>query len=125
MPKSPTQRSLDELRKRGATAQVVERWIPQTKIRKDLFGIIDIVAICEGSILGIQATSTTNLSARVAKSLAEPKLLEWLEANGEYEVWGWSKKGPKGKKKTGQSTVRRFRAHDGKIWEVRADEHTR
>lgn len=42
---SPTQRTLAECRKRGYTAQVVEKWNPHARIRQDLFGVIDIVAI--------------------------------------------------------------------------------
>jgi hypothetical protein len=42
---SPTQRSLAECRKRGYTAQVVEKWNSHAKVRVDLFGVIDIVAI--------------------------------------------------------------------------------
>ena len=42
---SPTQRSLAALRERGMLAEVVERWNPYTKTRKDLFGFVDIVAV--------------------------------------------------------------------------------
>lgn len=99
MAASPTSRSLQLLRKEGWTAQVTEKWIPQTKRRLDLFGCIDIVAVKPGLILGVQATSRSNANARIKKSLAEPKLRQWLEAGGHFEVFGWSKKGPRGKAK--------------------------
>lgn len=98
---SPTSRTLERLRKMGGTAQVVEKWIPQTRIRQDLFGVIDIVAVGLGGILGVQATSGTggNASARVNKSLSEPRLKLWLAAGGRFEVWAWAKLGPRGKMK--------------------------
>ena len=90
---SPTQRTLERLRKEGYTCQVVERFNPFSKTRLDLFGCIDIVAVVDGKtgVLGIQATSRGNVNARIAKSLAEPKLLTWLQAKNEFEVWGWGK----------------------------------
>lgn len=106
MATSPTQRTLALLRKEGYTAQVVEKWIPQTKRRLDLFGGIDIVAVALGVTLGVQATSASNLSARVTKLCAEPKLRAWLEAGNKLEAWGWSKKGSRGKRKTWQVSKR-------------------
>lgn len=96
---SPTARSLAELKKLGFYAQVVEKWNPFARVRQDLFGVIDIVVICPNGILGIQATSGPNHSARREKALAEPRLLKWLEAGGSFEVWSWAKQGPRGGKK--------------------------
>lgn len=97
---TPTQRTLAACRRLGRTCQVVERWNPYGGARKpdgtavgnrvDLFGVIDIIAI-DTAIIGIQATSGTNVRARVVKSLAEPRLREWLAAGGKFEVWGWRK----------------------------------
>lgn len=100
MASSPTQRSLAELRKRGWLAQVVEKWIPQVKRRIDLFGIGDILALdgLPGSLM-IQASSASGHSARVKKALAEPKLLQWLQAGNRFAVWTWGKKGAAGKRK--------------------------
>lgn len=42
---SPTARALAECRKRGWVAQVVEQTIPRTFIKRDLFGVIDIIAV--------------------------------------------------------------------------------
>lgn len=99
---SPTTRTLALLRKEGWLPQVVEKWLGFAKVRVDLYGGIDLLAIKPGIILGVQATSSSNVSARVAKLLAEPKLKLWLQAGGKLEVWGWSKKGPRGKRKTWQ-----------------------
>jgi hypothetical protein len=96
---SPTARSLAECRKRGWIAQVVEQTIPRTFIKRDLFGIIDIVAITDAGILGIQATSGTNHAARVAKARLEPRLTRWLEEGARFEVWSWAKRGNRGERK--------------------------
>ena len=100
VPSSPTSRTLQECRKRGWTSAVVEKWIPQTKRRLDLFGCIDIVALDgQPGVLGIQATSGGNHSSRVSKALEEPRLQEWLRAGNRFAVWSWSKKGPAGTRK--------------------------
>lgn len=118
---SPTARTLVECRKRGWIAQCVEQTIPHTFIKRDLFGVIDIVAVtatCDRhvlspggvdkltvewpAILGIQATSNNtsgNHSARRTKILAEPRALKWIEAGGRLEVWSWAKQGARGKAK--------------------------
>ena len=98
--KLPTARTLEALRKEGYSAHVVEKWIPQTRRRSDLFGFIDIVAIKEDRpILGVQATSTSNISSRIAKALSIPELRVWLSCGAEFEVHGWSKRGRRGQRK--------------------------
>lgn len=98
---TPTQRSLAELRRRGYTAQVVERWNSFAKIRQDLFGFIDIVAIQEGQngVLAVQATSTPNMSARLEKARGTPALRVWLASGNRFLVWGWAKRGARGERK--------------------------
>lgn len=96
---SPTQRTLAECRRRGWQCQVVEKWVPQSRKRIDLFGVIDIVAITENGILGIQACAGSSHSARAAKILAEPRAHEWVKAGGKLEVWSWAKRGARGEVK--------------------------
>jgi len=96
---SPTARSLAECRRRNWTAQVVEHYNFYTKRKHDLFGVIDIVACTPNGILGIQATSGDNHAARVAKSLAEPRLFKWFESGGRFEIWSFAKRGGRGKRK--------------------------
>ena len=109
---SPTQRSLEYLRADGYIAQVVERYCPHSRKRIDLFGVIDIVAVREGTILGVQTTSTSNLSARVTKSLEEPRLQVWLSSGARFILHGWSKKGKRGRKKTWQVVVKEITLGD-------------
>ncbi len=94
MPKSkttPTARTLAELRRLGYLAEVVERRLPRCFITKDLFGIIDVLAIREGEVLGVQCTSGSNLAARVTKALATPELRNWFAAGCAFEACGWRK----------------------------------
>ena len=86
---SPTARSLDRLRKMGYRAQVVEHWNPFAKRRVDLFGFIDVLAIREGEILGVQATTMDNRSKRVEKIRTHESVPAWLSAGGLLEVWAW------------------------------------
>lgn len=129
---SPTQRSLKWLRDQGMTAEVVERWNPHAKVRHDLFGSIDIVALfdspmpprmCDppafehcwcldqGRTIGVQATSGSNVSARIAKILAEPRMRLWIKCGNRLVVHGWRKL----KVKRGGKAVR---------WELREEEIT-
>ena len=81
---SPTQRSLAYLRQEGCDlVQVVERWNPHARVRQDLFGVIDILAIREGETIGVQATSAANVSSRVRK-------LEDSDALGALRAAGWT-----------------------------------
>ena len=91
MPASPTQRTLAKLRLDGYIAQVVEKWNPHAKIRQDLFGIIDVLAIADGEVLGVQATAYPNGGARV-KKIAESEHIDAIrKANIRVEVWEWRK----------------------------------
>jgi len=113
---SPTARTLAECRKRGWIAQVVERpWNKFAKVKLDLFGVIDIVAIVpssngltSGAILGIQACSGgrsgeggrgSDHAARRTKILAEPRAKAWIDAGGALELWSWSRAGARGQRK--------------------------
>lgn len=104
---TPTSRSLKYLKELGYTCQVVEKFLPFAKVRVDLFGGIDIVAIKEGipGILGIQATSTGNINARVKKLQEIEALALWKRCGNSLQVWGWGLKGKQGKRKTYQLRV--------------------
>lgn len=108
MKTSPTQRTLAALRAMGYTAQVVERWNQFAHVRQDLFGGIDVVAIHpdHDGVLGVQATVTGSLSNRRKKLEKLPALKLWLQCGNRLELWGWSKKGKRGKRKMWQLTVK-------------------
>ena len=88
---SPTQRTLAHLRKLGyPLVQVVERWNPYARIRQDLFGIIDVVAVGE-DIVGVQATSYSNVTSRVTKITESAALPVLRKAGIRVVVHGWRK----------------------------------
>lgn len=90
---NPNQRSLELMRDRGYYAEVVERWIPHIKRRKDLAGFIDVLCFGENEVVGVQATSASNVSARV-KKIAEAETLPALRRAGvRVLVHGWVKRG--------------------------------
>jgi len=91
MARSPTQRSLDYLRKAGWHADVVERWIPGANIRRDLFGFVDIIALRGSETLAVQTTSASNVSARVRKITDHTALQAVREAGWTVHVHGWRK----------------------------------
>lgn len=91
MAAGPAQRSLQLLRAEGYRAEVVERWIPQTKRRRDLFGVIDIVALGEAEVIGVQSTSYSNVSARVRKIEECDALADLRKAGVRLLVHGWRK----------------------------------
>jgi hypothetical protein len=100
MTASPTARSLDLLRRQGWTAGVVERHIQQIHVTIDLFGFIDLLALRDTSCLAVQATSRSNLAARVKKSAAAEHLPKWLAIPGHrFECWGWVLQGRAGTRK--------------------------
>ena len=89
---SPTQRSLKYLRDEGYTAEVVEHWNPHARIRQDLFGIIDIVAVKPGETLAVQTTSSAHVAERVRKIAESPNVGVIREAGWTIHVHGWAKK---------------------------------
>jgi hypothetical protein len=89
---SPTQRTLEFYRAHGLHVEVVERWIPATRRRKDLFGFIDLVAMSPTHTFGIQATSTSNMSSRVEKILESELARVWVASpTRRLCVIGWRK----------------------------------
>lgn len=96
---SPTQRCLADLKKSGATCQVVERWCAFSRRRIDLFGFVDILAMIGPFLTAIQVTSGANHAARRTKLLADDRSRAWLETGNRIEIWSYSKCGARGKRK--------------------------
>lgn len=116
MARGPTERTLNYCRRQGWTPAVVEKWNPHARIRQDLFGGIDVLAIgCCVGVLGIQSTTRGHIAARVRKLTALPAMKVWLAAGNELEVWGWDQPGGKGSR----WRLKRVAAHlepDGLKW---------
>lgn len=101
---SPTTRTNEYFRNLGYTVDIAEHHNTFAGKKKDLFGFIDIVAIGHGETIGIQATSTGNVNARVKKILygdlgkdKEPdptipeRAQEWLRSGNTICVMGWKR----------------------------------
>jgi hypothetical protein len=89
---SPTQRTLARLRKENCDlVEVCERWCAFSRRRKDLFGVIDILAIHKGDTIAIQVTSYSNIGARVKKITESPALPFLRDAGWTILVEGWKK----------------------------------
>ena len=89
---SPTQNTLKRLRGDGCLAAVVEHWNSHARIRQDLFGIIDILAVCGSETIAVQCTSYSNVSARIKKMEESDAIGKLREAGWTILVHGWHKK---------------------------------
>ena len=87
---SPTQLSLRKLREEGYLAYVVERWNQWARIRQDLWGF-DVIGCKRNEIVLVQATSASNLSARVRKVGDLDTTPQLREAGFKLLCWGWKK----------------------------------
>lgn len=98
---TPTQRARDFCKKQGWIVGKADRWNPYAKVTNDLFGFIDLIVLdgLGGGPLGVQVTSGSNHAARVTKIRAEPRHEAWLRSPARIEVWSFSKKGERGKRK--------------------------
>ena len=95
---SPTQRTLQECKRRGWPAEVVEKFNFYTKRKRDLFKFIDIIAITPDGVLGIQATTGAHHADRAAKASAQEHYGAWVKV-AKFAIWTWSKRGERGKRK--------------------------
>jgi hypothetical protein len=86
---SPTQLSLKLLRDQGYTVAIVEHWNSFARIRQDLFGFIDILALKGKEVLAIQTTTATNMSARITKIGNSEYVGVVREAGWTIHVHGW------------------------------------
>ena len=88
---TPTQRTLNHLRKLGYRAAVVERWNSHARIRQDLFGVVDVLGVGNGETIAVQTTSGSNVSARVRKIAECEALADMRDAGWRVIVHGWRK----------------------------------
>lgn len=89
---TPTQLTLRELRKTWPLVEVVEHWNPHARVRQDLFGFIDVIAVGPQGVLAVQTTDHTSVSKRVAKIAEHPNVAAVREAGIAIRVHGWEKK---------------------------------
>jgi hypothetical protein len=92
---SPTKLTLRHLREVEGwpLVEVTEIWNPHARIRQDLFGFIDVLAVGPQGVLGVQTTSYTNVSSRLSKIIEHENLPAIREAGIAVRVHGWRKVG--------------------------------
>ena len=94
MSESPTQRTIRALRNLGRRCAIVEKWNSHAKIRQDLFGVIDVLALDpEKGVVGVQSCGNS-FSQHYDKLTNEKadECVEWLETPGtSLELWAWRK----------------------------------
>lgn len=121
---TPTQRTLAALRKQGRPCEVVERWIDYHRkpgqsgplgIRKDLFGIIDIIALDhERGVVGVQCCAGSGYSAhwkKITQEYAENTKQFLMTPGTALELWAWRK-------------IKKVRGGKAMVWEARVTEIT-
>lgn len=90
---TPTQLSKRKLESEGYTVAVVEHWNGFARIRQDLFGFIDLLALKGDETKAIQTTSYSNVPARVNKITNHENLPAVRKAGWTVHVHGWHKVG--------------------------------
>jgi hypothetical protein len=89
MANSPTQLSLKKLRQEGYTVAVVEHYNYFAKIRQDLFGFIDLLALKDKEVLAVQTTTASNMSARAKKIGEHENVGAVRKAGWTIHIHGW------------------------------------
>lgn len=115
---TPTQKSLAYLKENGYTTAVVERWNPFAKIRQDLFGFIDIIAIRPSRIQAIQTTSSENLKARIKKIIGLKEAVLVSSSGCDIIVHGWGKTKHKSKQFRCYKLLPIIANEDSSKWEI-------
>ena len=94
---TPAARTMALLRKQGMMRQTVEKWVTfggRGGVRKDLYGIIDVLAVSkERGILGVQVCAMSGRAAHIAKLTVKmcENSITWLRSGGKLEVHAWRK----------------------------------
>jgi hypothetical protein len=101
---TPTQLSLGYLREDGWTVDICERWVPNGQgvggVRRDLFGLVDLVALRDGETMGVQTTTDSNVSAHLRKMTDDDHaaaLAALRDAGWAVVIHGWRKSTRDGK----------------------------
>lgn len=89
-----SRKTVDELRKRGFTCDIVERWINFSNhrgVRKDLFGIADLIAFGSSRILLLQVCALTTKREHAQKIKRSQAAKDWIKNGGEVWLVLWRK----------------------------------
>ena len=88
---TPAARSKRALEAAGYLVETVEKWNPFARIRQDLWGFADLLAIRRNEVLAVQVTTRSNVNARICKIAAAESVERVREAGVRIEVHGWAK----------------------------------
>lgn len=119
---SPTARAKEYAKKKGWPVAVTERWNAFAKIRQDLFGIIDLIALADNQLIGVQATSRSNHKARVSKVHESEFLKPWLNTGAIVEIWSFDPKILKTKEGRRMLVTHMEKLPNGNIYESNREE---
>ena len=113
---SNTSRTLSYIREQGWEADKVEQFNPYSGkfgTRKDCFGVLDIIALTDKGIMGIQSCGQA-FAEHNRKILNEPRALMWLEKGGSLMLIGWRKilKNRKGKLRIWAPRIKEYKIED-------------
>lgn len=78
------------MRELGYFVAIVEHWNPFARIRQDLWGWCDLLAIRKDEVLAVQVTAQA-VSARIKKIQESETVGKVREAGIRIEVHGWRK----------------------------------
>lgn len=86
-----TYRSMKMLRESGWCVDKTEQYIHQARRKKDLYGIIDVLAVRGETTMGVQVTSRGEIARRKRKILDSPAFPLLIEAGWKIVIHGWDK----------------------------------
>jgi hypothetical protein len=90
---SPMTLTMEKLREDGYLPWKTETWNSFARIRQDLWGFCDVLAVGRCGVLAVQCTSWGNVSTRVKKIAESAQVGPVREAGIRIVVWGWRKVG--------------------------------
>lgn len=93
MTMSPTQLTIRHLRAEGwPLIEIVEHWNPFARIRQDLFGFVDVLAVRPDETLAVQTTTSNHAPDRARKIREHQNIAAVRAAGWQVRVHGWEKK---------------------------------
>lgn len=88
---TPMSLTMEKLKADGYAPFKTEHWNSFARIRQDLFGFCDVLALRKNEVVAIQCTSWGNTSSRVKKIADHENIAVVRDAGIRVLVWGWKK----------------------------------
>ncbi len=90
-PAALTPLSMKLLRDEGLMVAVVEKWNPHAKIRQDLFGFVDLLALGEDQTIAVQVCRRADIATRRNKIADHENVGAVRKAGWTIQIHGWDK----------------------------------